>query len=651
VEGGRISDVELEGRDARLVERFNRGRVDRIELRRQGAEPIAIEREESDDGSIAGWRMRSPKETLADETAVGSLLGAIEWSDARRSFAAQDGDVARFGLDEARIELRLRFGGDGAETVNVLIGSEAEGGVYLTADGGRTIKVAAIDLFESLDHDAEHFESKVFLERGVLTANRLRIREAVDEARETLLERDERNWRVDARFARTSFVDEALQAITNLEADRFVEVAVSEPSLEVEAVRPRGADEGEGEAVRVAFAARRGGPCEGRQWHLTLEGGRSGCLPANAMEPLLREDFRDRNVLRVPASNVRSVRLEGQGETMVVARGDDGSWSGTDPIDADAMDEWLGELRRQRVTAFETTCPSAVWSAEFTGDGEHRLGLAQDSEDTLVTRSGEEGCVRAAGSLWSLLADARQRLRPREVLAVTDVRELRIDRGDVVERVVETDGRFALVEPFDAAVDEPSVRRVLNAVEALRATRFGAPELRAPVVTIRVQNDEGEYTLAVGAPSEGEAAAQVDDGERFYLEEGIARGLRAVLLSQELLAVPPYELTGVALEGASQAIYRLEDGEFRNESGDPADPDRFDAFTTALSTLRALPVSYESAAVETRLRIELTLEGGESRLLRVGGPAPRGAYLTQDGLNVRFSVPESFVRAAEALLP
>src|SRR4030095_15403564 len=114
-----------------------------------------------------------PVEWPADEDSVDSLLGALEWADAKRTLAkVRPEDRARFGLDSTRLRCWITID---QKRMSLSIGSDdpTGKGVYVALQNRALVYVAGKDLFEALDHEADHFRSKDVFDENVRGAKEI----------------------------------------------------------------------------------------------------------------------------------------------------------------------------------------------------------------------------------------------------------------------------------------------------------------------------------------------------------------------------------------------------------------------------------------------------------------------------------------------
>lgn len=200
----------------------------RIEAKREG---------ESD------WRLTEPIETDGDDLALDDVLSAAHDLKAAEFVADKPGDLAGFGLDKPRFEVRLWSKGR-RKARTIAFGKEAPAGrVYVrTSEEPTVYSVAQADL-EKLDKPAGDLRSKQVLAFDHDSATRIRLKSATQEvqlAREGSA--DERRWQIikPSRVAADErTVDDVLYALSGLRADEFIDkprtladYALDKPRLE-----------------------------------------------------------------------------------------------------------------------------------------------------------------------------------------------------------------------------------------------------------------------------------------------------------------------------------------------------------------------------------------------------------------------------------
>src|SRR5262245_44170492 len=100
VERGSISSGEREQRKGSALSEFVRARVEKLELQRKGATVVLVRDVNAEpDDPAAEWRVVAPYRAKADQEAIDTLLGELEWLDGRKRLEGIDAeDRKRFGL-------------------------------------------------------------------------------------------------------------------------------------------------------------------------------------------------------------------------------------------------------------------------------------------------------------------------------------------------------------------------------------------------------------------------------------------------------------------------------------------------------------------------------------------------------------------------
>jgi hypothetical protein len=97
-----ITSREMDDRKGHLLQRFVRERVEKLEIERDG-EKIVLVKEPGDEEGFdeSTWRLTQPWKAKADTTTVDSLLGTLEWIDAKRTLEnISQADRKRFGFNK-----------------------------------------------------------------------------------------------------------------------------------------------------------------------------------------------------------------------------------------------------------------------------------------------------------------------------------------------------------------------------------------------------------------------------------------------------------------------------------------------------------------------------------------------------------------------
>lgn len=404
-----LSTTDVAERRGKLLERFVRARCEKLEVQRHGV-TLTIVRQRADDeeGELGVWKLTTPVTAEADDEAVSSLLGSLEWMDDRRQFRGiSASDRARMGLTHPRLRAWITVANERTE---VSFGGEdaRSEGVYAQLADASVAYVVGKDVFEALDHDASHFRDKALFRGGTSPriADRLTVRVGggpVAGAGEVLLTRSGARWSLVAPivgFASRDGVDAVLSAVDGVRAERFVEERVRDlsrygldaPVLEVvaEAPPPVTSDGG----PRPGFRLRIGRVCAGHSDEVYALAGDVGpvvCVTEASTQGLARsaEDLREKRVLVGEDEVIETITLTarataGAGEARLALERDGQGWRRTDggdsgsaaesgsagapgerdggvgsPADRDAVAQWLSALRSLTPTAFERLSDAA----------------------------------------------------------------------------------------------------------------------------------------------------------------------------------------------------------------------------------------------------------------------------------------------------
>lgn len=316
------------------------------------------------------WRITAPVEAAADEAAVDGLLDRLV--SARRQRKVEGTDPAAFGLapplvvvaaiDEAGTRAEVALGKTNA----------FDGSIFVRDDRG-AIGTANASLRGALERTTFDLRDKRLVVVGQDTVSAIVLSNGVE------LVREAEGWFVGEPVrerADDPTADGIVRALQDLRATAFAAEKVEDlaawgldaPVWQVELRRK------EGEPVRIAFGQR-----DGKTWARAGEGPVAE-VRADVLDSVRKEldQLRDRSLVSFTSTDATRVRVEGEGETIVLQKGDDGwrlaepkeakakGWRVTSllstfsrlradrlaPVDAKAADYGLAEPRRT-VTAFD----------------------------------------------------------------------------------------------------------------------------------------------------------------------------------------------------------------------------------------------------------------------------------------------------------
>lgn len=684
-----LSSGELEGRSGRLLERFVRNRVDAVRIERPEQPALVLTHHDSgefaaDDPNAAinglgHWTLDEPIAAEVDEDAVFSMLGAMEWADARRTLEGISAeDAARYGFDAPRLLARFEVAD---ETLELRFGEDDPTGVglYLSIGDGNAYVVGR-DVFEALDHDASHFRAKRLLRRGVLNATGLSLPSAG-------LEKNGAGWQVTFEEltgrASQGRVEEALQSITDLQAERFVEVAEFVALSRIVA-------SGEFGEVVIGLS----GTCVDHPEETLVEVHEGetrthACVLTSALDALTRpgNEWREWRAITGSDLELSQIVLTNGGRALRLEKGEEG-WTfvfdrdGTveeGNVDGEALADWLRELRDIRGTSLVPADDAALAAHGLVEpeaqlvlrneDGEReilRLGT-QTLEGAYLRRGQESGILVAPLAVVSLLEANTLRLRPRDVASFeADAFDaLWVQRNGVPEHLEKAE-HWQVLAPIMAPANDAAVEGIGRAMASLRALRFVAEVpaeehgLATPRFEVEARFGAQRLKVLVGAPAEGGAYAQVEGRSAvFVVGESFVADLAHPLASRRLLSTSAVYLERIAiLRGEERIALRHDGASWSLEEGGAIADEAVADLVDGIETLRArATTAYGVPTAETglgapRIRLEIgrSVEGGTpaNYVVAIGSPAGDGRVFAQrEDLDVGFVVDGAFVDLLE----
>ncbi|MCC7536056.1 MAG: DUF4340 domain-containing protein, partial [Deltaproteobacteria bacterium] len=545
-----VTSGETSEREGRLLPTFVRDRVTRLEITR-GGKKIVLERPTPEEpGLMVDWRLKQPVAGAADDDAVDSVVGALEWLDARRTVGTvSDADRQRFGLDRPRV--RLTYTLSGGTTGSLVVGGPAEGeGVYVQA-GDDVVHVVGQDLFEALDHDANHYRDKSIAEVRASKVKTIVLGGAAGERR---LERRDGVWHLagaNGGRANTAQVEEMLRALEGLDATRFVADVPSGGTADarfgLSPGRATARIESDGSPT---VTLRVGAPCEGHtddEVFVMREGsGVVACTAKSLLDTLGRtaDSLRDRRLLSATADTAAWIEVRAGDSRVKVTKTDD-AWAlehpRRAPADEDAVEGFLRELRGFEALGTEASGPAMPADARTvtvhlaanrdetfrciaagtdapatapTGADAGTEAPAPESRPTAICQRGNETArLRMDASVLDLMAPLALRFQARRIVrdGSGDGRRLVIEGEGGRQQVENRDGTWHLTSPIEAEADAMSVRSLVQRVATLTVVRFVA-DRRAPEHGL----DSPRYTLSArfeGTARPDEEVRASDDDE------------------------------------------------------------------------------------------------------------------------------------------
>jgi hypothetical protein len=650
---------EQQVRRRHLLSVFRRDDVQQISIRHDSRQSVLVrhqhappEVEESSAGSAAEqpplpedeWSLIKPFETDADQLPVEKLLGTLQYATWEREVqdpAHNTAEPAAAGgmLSERELELvmgslsyKLSLGADalsppGARYVEVKTGN-ADSHVYV-------IKKRLVD---ELFVDADAFRGRQIVPYQKSSVDRLTLSSAAGVRRlrrvggEFHFDGMQESQRVD-RVA----LDRIFTALARAAADPFLDVAVAEAALRVDAsVRvslwPVATDRPE---ASLEF----GGVCPGEPEKTValrhLPEPLAGCVDHGVLLAL-REPATalvDRSLFGLAADEVDTVQITEADQVLEFARGGDGfvlRQPRSLELDPEAARDRLarivevqGELLMDRARPANAPQFSAativVESSSHPGDDERikesvRLSPAASDGTRRAFREADGAVLLLSSeSALALHADATL-LKEHQVFnyAIRDVRGVQVTRGPLKQTLKRSpDGALSLAEPRGFDVDGGLALELIDQLRTLRALRwvsdsaskaFGLEKPRAQVhFFVQVDGRDIERTLTVGASAPGGYYASVDrDPGVFVVERSIDRVLGTWLLDRSVFSAERDSVVELTLnaEQRGRVILRRVAGQLTVQKGSlDFDPSRIEALLDTIETLRPEAAVHVGAAL------------------------------------------------------
>lgn len=580
VDRGKLSSGELEQRKGTALPELVRGRVEKLEIQQKGATTV-LARDLGRDEEEALWQVQAPYRAEADQDAVDTLLGELEWLDGRKNLGPVNaGDRKRFGFDKPRLRLWFTVGD---KRVPVVVGGESTrgDGVYVLVGDPPQAMIAGKDLIEGLRQEPGHFHTKT-LHDGMLvsTTTSIELRDALGSR--GVGKRSDELWGVlpeQRRLASTEIVQQLVEALDSLRATSFVADAKGElaryglasPRLVVHVKKTRlasasgaggkagagggaaGADGAGPKPLREAtsFELRVGDACEGHagESHVLVAGTTKVLCASDAdLDKLNRsaEELREPRFLPFAEDELEWARVEHGGKVLALTSKDGvfsyeltaaGKRVAQGVAREGSVADWLKSLAAVHALQLEAAEPSAVSGSSaialsfgrFGGKPAYTLRALAGAAELLAQRGDEPSAASFPSSTLELLGVEVARFRPLAVLTLAEpsIGALELQRGAAVERITRSGGAsFRIEAPVATAADAVLVAELTRLLSTLHAERFVAdaprPEhgLSTPFAVVRIEHAAGE--AGAKANTESLTIGAETTGGRFAQRKGDA---------------------------------------------------------------------------------------------------------------------------------
>ncbi len=352
--------------------------------------------------------------------------------------------------------------------------------------------------------------------------------------------------------------------------------------------------------------------------------------------PTAPEALRDRTLFP-GVSDIRQIRLRRPGGRLHLARGEDGQWRITEPIqaraDRQAVQRMIETFLTARIRDFvrddvavgdpygldESAIELVVDAGPGADTRSLRLGRRSDTDPAAVyaQRGGSRTVVTVPAAIAWMCAATLEDLRDRRLVPMPpdDVAGWCAERGDIRLRVIQTNNTWTIVEPTLAPADEPRVSAFIREWLGTRIEAFsdGTP---APTSAVRLcwyrSDPAGARTpsgpvpaivlLVADTPSDPVPVAVIEGGAtNVVLIRTKPPGALSLdplrFRSRVIVSLPSDRIAGLVLRrGNVEQRVLISTNGFVTERGDAVPAAGVEPKLRALESLRALSLVTESAA-------------------------------------------------------
>ncbi len=650
-----VTSTELDERKGRVLDHLVRQRVVRVEIERKGVKTVLSRKPDPENElDLGAWTVDAPYQAKADQEVVDTLLGDLEWFDAKRVLRkVTSADRASFGLDKPRYRAAFTIG---RQRIAFSVGGASPNadGIYLQLDDPSVVYVVRKDIIAALDHESEYFHTKeVHGGMSVYGAQKLTLR---DQSGERVVEkRGDYFWlaKPEQALASEPTVAALISALDALRAKRFVSTSaamaesagLSAPSFEAVLVSRNFDAKATDEKDKFRMASltlRVGKPCDAHpgESYLRVDEGPIMCAADADLEKLRKSatELRDARLLVLDDSQIHGVRMRSGKAELLLDESKEGvryTLRENDKVrsvgeaDAGALHAWYEALRSAQALMFSP----AVAPARDEGLGadsallsfgrgkdkpayEIRVGHHDDGR-IAVGRLDEGMVLWFPESVTELVSVSTARFRRTQLLQepIASFARLTLRRTGAVAEVVTKDASgYHLQGPVTLEAERASVDDIVRLFSSLQALRFvaeaTAPEhgLAHPERTLHIEYapvtavgnkpaaaGPRAHTLLLGAAADGGRYALLDqDPAVFVVASPLVDALSAPLATRAALATPIENLLALTITHAQHTV-RVTRGQ--GGSRDVFAIDGEDDSERALRLVRALATLRASTAV------------------------------------------------------
>jgi hypothetical protein len=373
------------------------------------------------------WKLASPIEAAADETAVANLVRAVAECEVKKTIDEPPEDLSPYGLKAPKVTVKVKLKDRDLPAIRVGKTTPVGFSTYLQRADEKKVYLTTSAFQSGMDKQVKDLRDKKILDVDEAAVRRVTLRRP---AGSVVLRKDDGDWRIvepTAYDADQEAVRRFLSAVRSLRAKDFpsedaadlhpfgldqprltIELATAEDTTPTQILFGK---ESDGKSVYVKIGARPTIYAVG-DWSY-----RDANKNVN--------DFRDKKVLPADAADVREIQVaRADGETFALTRVEGGTWSMKDrdtTPDAAAVDRFLDDL--VRLEGYEI-------AAEEAGDL-GQFGLAPPALTiTLLDADGAEIAGAIFGSHTPKPPTKEVTAKRTDAPAVFHVREYQYSRVD-----------------------------------------------------------------------------------------------------------------------------------------------------------------------------------------------------------------------------
>ena len=709
VEKDSMSTDDLSDRDDRVFLKFKRDFVDAFSLKGTSKKELSLVKSGSAAEGNLAWTITTPKTLKADDTAVSTVLSALDFLLKGRIIKEADAtDLEKYGLNKPRLTGSFEMGG---VTTSFKIGGDDVAGkkVYLTVDGRNEIYAVEKDFLKSMDRDLGDLRDKHLID-GTLSEV---VSVAVNRKTKISLVRDDVGalWKImrsgESVLAAQDQVNELLRKVGNLNVESFVADGAKDNELKKYGFSGDDAGSFEtvftsGKKISILF----GKPCEdSKNIYVTVAGsGTVVCVGAQI------EDVLDRPAGRLTETrlavfrndDIEKLSINRNSKTLIMEKNSDGDvWITPQEnisLDQDAVNKLLDFLS-------ETRADDVLIGSELIGDlkdpvatvkivRDSGMGTSilefynQDTDAPILVRRKNELAILSMNQSVVLDALSSDLLTFREKTLhngdAKDIVALEIT-GPAAQTLKMIDGSWALTKPVEVKVDGARVRDLLNKITNLNVVKFVAKEalseyglsdpwaeVSASLVKISVtdagendRTDQTTLTLQIGAVAEDNTryARFKENGKTvFTVGDDLLSLITHPLAAKDLLQINALEVDKVELSKQKGAITAVLEGDDWKSESDDLDSVTLKRLLTDLGSTRAVradefsPNTYfERNTLTIKLYKKGVGEAEEPIVLEFGAkssePKEDGYLARRSNIPVSFIYPSRVVDEFSALIP